>query len=218
MCISLSHLPLTHSPKRQKQKSDRERKVEMMTSKSRSASLRLFLILILLTCRVRVDSILSWSYLILVLVKLHSKVGSPMVAEIIWKLGHSEDNSKSHITLAQNPQFYRELYTSPSMYDANFVRESVYEYDEEKKEICVLTKNLNEVLPVFERVPPMVLDGIWFTNNTIIVRGLFLSFLCLSSTNISLDTRGNLLGQSKVSNSITAQELNHHRLKFSKTN
>jgi hypothetical protein len=132
------------------------------------------------------------------------KLSSTLTAEIIWNLGHFEDNSEKRITLAQNPQFYDELDELPSSYSANFFYKSTYEYDEEQKVIFVLTKNSHEVLPVFECVPPRALDNIWFTYNTIIVRGLFLSFLFLSSTNNFLDTRGNLFGESAVPNSITA--------------
>ena len=142
----------------------------------------------------------------LVLENLSSICGSPLTAEIIWNFGHFGDDDERRITLAQNPQFYKELHTLPSRYRTDFKSQSTYEYDEKKKTIYVLTNNSHGVLLECLQTP-MVLDNAWVTNRIIIVRGLFLSFLFLSSTYIFIDTRGNLLGESIVSESITATDL-----------
>jgi len=106
---------------------------------------------------------------------LSGKVGSSVLAEILWNFGHFDDD-KGRITLAQNPHFYQKLPTSRSEYGVSFESQPTRHYHDT---LFVLTNNSHRVLlECIER--PRVFDNIWVANDILIVRGSFLSCLLFS--------------------------------------
>jgi hypothetical protein len=113
------------------------------------------------------------SYLILEFLvpeTLSNSTGS-VLPEILWNFVRFKDNRR--LELAQNPHFYRDLPLLRNGYQGDFQSRPTKNYE---GTIYVLTNSSHRV--ILECVSPSrVLDNVWDTSNTLIFRGLCLSFL-----------------------------------------
>lgn len=129
---------------------------------------------------------------------------SDLVPDILWNFSHFDDDDEKHLTLAQSPHFYKNLF-NPATCWADFEIQPTEDY-RDRDTIFVLTNNERRVfLEVGGKL--RTFDNVWKTGDVLVLKGLCPVFLFPALTDFFSDVIGKVEGENIVGKTIPARAL-----------